>query len=641
MYISLDQVKQSLEVLESFHPFFGITFLVCKLKNLPVGSTVEFPADAEEREFMEKYYKPDKSSTFYYRVFRPSDKAKQWLAEDYPSSGSQSVRTRGGFSEAFIHERDSIVWGWQPEYVHRLKMQLRKGEKIPIFHLAVWLFRSKEWAVNSTRKSIVDSFIVEFNITDEELADLFDAAIPRDTTAEKIFSKEIITWKDLKGIIGSPPDASPDEGGTLTYLGINALGPVSKAEMHLTERLNLVTGDNGLGKTFLLDCAWWALTSQWAGLPADPGRNAKLGEPKISFEISAEGTTSTKLSLPYSWQSQSWPTPKRRPTLPGLLVYALVDGSFAIWDPTRELIHQSGLWKESDSNNQLIISKEEVWDGLSESRAGKTRSSINGLIRDWITWQNNPGRYPFDIFKRVLRKLSPEDLGPLEPGEPTRLQGDVRDIPTIRHRYGEVPILYAAAGVRRIIALAYLVVWAWNEHMIQSELRKQKPQRRMVIIIDEVEAHLHPKWQRKILPALLSLGDELSSELKVQFIVATHSPLILVSLETIFEDSLDRLFHFKLTKAKNNKPIVSLDEIPYSKHGRIDTWLTSEIFEFKQARSQEAESAIEAANKLLLEPNPKFKDIQETTKLLLNALSFDDSFWPRWKYFVEQRGIEL
>jgi predicted ATP-binding protein involved in virulence len=35
-------------------------------------------------------------------------------------------------------------------------------------------------------------------------------------------------------------------------------------------RFNVVTGDNGLGKSFLLDIAWWALTRTWASQVAIP-----------------------------------------------------------------------------------------------------------------------------------------------------------------------------------------------------------------------------------------------------------------------------------------------------------------------------------------------------------------------------------
>lgn len=41
-----------------------------------------------------------------------------------------------------------------------------------------------------------------------------------------------------------------------------------------------------------------------------------------------------------------------------------------------------------------------------------------------------------------------------------------------------------------------------------------------VVLIDEIDVHLHPKWQQKILPLLKKLFP------KVQFIVTTHSPII-------------------------------------------------------------------------------------------------------------------
>jgi hypothetical protein len=302
----------------------------------------------------------------------------------------------------------------------------------------------------------------------------------------------------------------------------------------------------------------------------------------------------------------------------------------------------SGIWKSGESGKQLVISSEQVWNGYEEVSSGKTRTHINGLLRDWITWQNNPERYPFDTFKRVLRKLSPPDIGPIEPGDPTRLPGDAREIPTILHKYGQVPILYAAAGVRRIIALAYLIVWAWEEHRIQSELIKKRPQRRMVIMVDEIEAHLHPKWQRNIVPALANLGDELSSELKVQFIITTHSPLIMVSLEALFDENTDRLFHLQLKKStKQDSSEINLSEIPFIKHGRIDNWLTSDIFELKQARSQEAEQVIEEAKLLQLKNKPDLEQIRSISQQLINLLAYDDEFWPRWKYFAERNGVEL
>ncbi|WP_083403812.1 AAA family ATPase [Curtobacterium sp. MCBA15_001] len=46
-----------------------------------------------------------------------------------------------------------------------------------------------------------------------------------------------------------------------------------------------------------------------------------------------------------------------------------------------------------------------------------------------------------------------------------------------------------------------------------------------IILIDEIEAHLHPRWQRSVVPLLREVFPE------CQFIVTTHSPLVVGSAE--------------------------------------------------------------------------------------------------------------
>lgn len=47
-----------------------------------------------------------------------------------------------------------------------------------------------------------------------------------------------------------------------------------------------------------------------------------------------------------------------------------------------------------------------------------------------------------------------------------------------------------------------------------------------IVLIDEIEAHLHPNWQRAILPLLTELFPN------IQFFITTHSPQILASVES-------------------------------------------------------------------------------------------------------------
>jgi predicted ATP-binding protein involved in virulence len=60
-----------------------------------------------------------------------------------------------------------------------------------------------------------------------------------------------------------------------------------------------------------------------------------------------------------------------------------------------------------------------------------------------------------------------------------------------------------------------------------------------IVLIDEIDLHLHPKWQRRVLVKLREIFP------KLQFIVTTHSPFVLQSLkpENI---SLQELSHFQI-----------------------------------------------------------------------------------------------
>ena len=114
-------------------------------------------------------------------------------------------------------------------------------------------------------------------------------------------------------------------------------------------------------------------------------------------------------------------------------------------------------------------------------------------------------------------------MAPLEPGPPVRVIGDVRTLPTLHHDYGDIPFTIESAGVKRIITIAYLLVWAWNEHKVAASLGNRPPEKSVIVLIDEMESHLHPKWQRVVLPSLLDVLTYLQEGVETQLLVATHS----------------------------------------------------------------------------------------------------------------------
>ncbi len=412
----------------------------------------------------------------------------------------------------------------------------------------------------------------------------------------------------------------------LEYLELKGVGPAPEMRMDLAPRLNLITGDNGLGKSFLLDIGWWALTRTWAGYPAQPRAGTK-SEPSISFAFSGKSKRQEYKSV-FKRREQVWTGKVGRPANPGLVLYAQVDGGFAVWDPARNYWKTAGGLDHQDRPPAYIFSASQVWDGL----ANDEMTLCNGLIRDWASWQKEKGR-PFQLLKAALRVMSPSGKEPLEPGELTRISlDDVRDMPTLKTGYGEeTPIVHASAGMRRITALVYLLVWAWEEHKRASRLRGDQPTSQLTFLIDELDTHLHPRWQRLVLRSLLEVVGELMTggRAEVQLIAATHSPLVLASVEPLFEEETDKLWHLDVVGEK-----VRLEPFPWTPQGDVVGWLVSEIFGLRQARSAEAEEAIEAAEAFMREDfsalPQKLRTEAVIDRRLRELLPGNDPFWPRW-----------
>ena len=620
-YLSLRQIEEAISKLRPFNAFFGVTFLAMKQAKLPVGKAIHFRMDAENRRFLRHHYRLNPKSEWFFRVCRQSDLEKSWVKPDYASTGLQSINTRT-FGSAFIHARNSARWGWKPDYVQILSARLPRRRCIPLFHLATWFYRERGWKETVRRRDIVSAFVREYHISDEERSALFDDEIESRLSEAEAFALAPVRWQEIQAAYGRPPDVKPERGGALVFLETSAIGPAPTFTMSLGDRLTIITGDNGLGKSFLLEVAWFILARDWAGQRVLPDLRRRTKTPSIKFLLSSSGGGKPQ-TIPFSTDALDWERPRQTDAIPGLLIYARVDGSFAVWDPAE--VRPAPNAKTS----QLLFSRDDAWDG----RAGR----IEGLIRDWSKWQSTPSRYPFEVFRRVLKTISPPDLGELVPGEPTRLPDDPREMPTIVHPYGVVPIEHESAGVRRIITLAYLVVWAWNEHKIHSEMAGRSIDTKMVMIIDELEAHLHPKWQRVILPALLSVAKELDASLDMQLLVSTHSPHVLASGETFFNSDRDKLYNLDLTATGE----VQLMEREFVPRGHIDSWLTSPLFGLSQATNADAEVAIDDAIRLQKQRKPSKADVQRVTKRLAEVLPVEDKFWTRWIFFAERFGVEV
>lgn len=442
----------------------------------------------------------------------------------------------------------------------------------------------------------------------------------------------------------------------LHKLWTSGIGPWKNFEFQPAEHLNIFTGDNGLGKTFILDIIWYMLARDWAHVPAIPSRSSEYPIRIIGYLFGDEGSeTTVPVCADYNRTSQHWDirdtvssaSSQTRAARPGLVCYLTAAGDCKVWDSYRNIYPGDELnWSdptERERKYSFHFRPEDLLHGLFDESRKKVW--CNGLNNDWLLWQlqsesltarNLPiDTVPFGILSRLIETLSPpgEDI---KPGIPCRVfLDDPSDQPTIETTHGTLPLAACSAGVKRTVLLAYMLTWAWVEHCKAAEYHGISPTRNFTFIVDEIEVHLHPRWQRRILPSLLQAVTLLSADLEVQIFATTHSPLVLASLEKSFSPKIDQLFLFKeAIEPPQDENRVELLSLPWAKQGDINAWLTSEAFGLSQARSIEAELAINIAHKFLLgkidELPPNLKTKTDIHNYLKENLASLDPFWPRW-----------
>ena len=117
----------------------------------------------------------------------------------------------------------------------------------------------------------------------------------------------------------------------------------------------------------------------------------------------------------------------------------------------------------------------------------------------------------------------------------------------------------------------------------------------------------------------------------MQILATTHSPLVLASIEPHFDQERDSLFLFELEEKTKH---VTIKNLPWAMHGDVVGWLTSPVFGLDQARSSEAERAIEAAEAFMRGDTNRLPSGLKTKasihKALQKTLPGLDPFWPRW-----------
>ena len=131
-----------------------------------------------------------------------------------------------------------------------------------------------------------------------------------------------------------------------------------------------------------------------------------------------------------------------------------------------------------------------------------------------------------------------------------------------------------------------------------------------IILIDEPELSLHPKWQQRIIEVYKKIGEN------NQIIVATHSPHILgsVSNENIFI----------LYKNENGKIEAKTGDELYSSYGQPVDRVLKDIMGLKSVRTPKIDRDIQELRKLVDEDKYNTEEFKEKYNNLLEILGSTD-----------------
>ena len=397
-------------------------------------------------------------------------------------------------------------------------------------------------------------------------------------------------------------------------------------------RWTLLVGDNGVGKTTLLQCLAWMRPTPYY----PPATDAQKGiqpllhdqDPPVMARLLRDGAGITTLRAEMiqisNLTSRLLRTARVRT---GIKLLArnnklgdanlienepekTVDPFIITYGANRHMGHQNvGKSPESGSVDLLQTDDTELID------AAEVLSAL-----DYSAYKKRPkARARLKKMKHALAEILPfiaesddiEILGPQQPGGSDE-SGGLR----FRTPYGRVPLDGLSLGHRTVTAWIVDLAWRLIVQYPESAKPLEEP---AVVLIDEIDLHLHPYWQRTIM-------QQLSEHFpNVQFVATSHSPLMITSMINVNVAVLKQV----------DDDVVIENDLGVVEGWRVDQVLV-DLFGLKSARSKRFEDLMNEREKLLAK---KRVTVQE--KARLKKIAKDLSSLPTAEHRKDQEAMDF
>jgi len=226
-----------------------------------------------------------------------------------------------------------------------------------------------------------------------------------------------------------------------------------------------------------------------------------------------------------------------------------------------------------------------------------------------------------EMAKNVLIKVLP-DVSEIRITSPTRK----RTMPGVDFRtpYGWVPLRQLGYGYRTMIA--WIVDFA--SRMIERYPDSPDPLAEpAVVLVDEIDLHLHPRWQRELVGFLTERFPN------TQFIATAHSPLIVQAASAA-----------NIALLKREGDHVVIENNPETIRGwRVDQILTSDLFGLETARPPDTEKLMLRRKELLTKARLTKADKQklEEIEAELGPIPTGESFEQAKTMALIEKSLEI
>ncbi len=341
---------------------------------------------------------------------------------------------------------------------------------------------------------------------------------------------------------------------------------IAELELEFDESLTLLAGVNGAGKTSVLQALLAAVTRTWSSSPP----SYDYPQFRFSESVRRAGAKGTEivlgLALPEGLAGPHPSTVDLR-----FEIQESDQGMVLLDDPLSEWFFEAELWPLSlvvyYAQNRVFSSKG-TGRAVSASSKENRQSSLNTTVSSPAEFKSWFFEKEADEGQEVRERNDPryEDR---ELAEVRKLLGSLDGFSAVRSRkYSEspertlflekdganIPFDSLSGGEQAFFMLAADLA---RRLMLDSPDRPAA-EAPAIVCIDEIELHLHPAWQRRILTTLMQTFPA------CQFVVTTHSPQVIGGVEarhirllTLGEDGVRRARQPIASKGRDSNYILS------------------------------------------------------------------------------------